>query len=285
MNGVAAGLSTKSDKIGFVAAKPIPSVLSNINSVLLGAKSVNPERDGAGDLHRRVVAAGARGGGDECAGRCRLRRHHLPCRRPEGGDRDGRRRAASKTCGHNASQAPLAPKGFVTGAEYKWETIYKIYADALAKGEPLPNFIVGGYDNDMLRNTPFGAGATPEAIKAAEAAIDGAEGQDADLYRAAQGQQGQCRPRSDHRQLRSGARRHELSARGRARLDNVTEEASMLDRPAATPRPAGAHRRAPGEVPRGAAPSVRGGKPGVGRMARRLPATDGFATSFRGDVQ
>ena len=40
-----------------------------------------------------------------------------------------------KTCGHNASQAPLAPKGFITGAEYKWETIYKGYADMLAKGE------------------------------------------------------------------------------------------------------------------------------------------------------
>ena len=43
VNGVAAGLCTKSNKIGFVAAKPIASVLSNINSVLLGARSVNPK--------------------------------------------------------------------------------------------------------------------------------------------------------------------------------------------------------------------------------------------------
>ena len=42
VNGVAAGLSSPTGKIGFVAAKPIPSVLSNINSVLLGARSVNP---------------------------------------------------------------------------------------------------------------------------------------------------------------------------------------------------------------------------------------------------
>ncbi len=42
VDGVAAGLSAPSGKIGFVAAKPIPSVLSNINSVLLGARSVNP---------------------------------------------------------------------------------------------------------------------------------------------------------------------------------------------------------------------------------------------------
>src|SRR5882724_4223890 len=43
VDGVAAGLASKSGKIGFVAAKPIPSVLSNINSVLLGAKSTNPK--------------------------------------------------------------------------------------------------------------------------------------------------------------------------------------------------------------------------------------------------
>src|SRR6201986_1330625 len=42
VNGVAAGLASKSGKIGFVAAKPIPSGLSNINSVLLGARSPNP---------------------------------------------------------------------------------------------------------------------------------------------------------------------------------------------------------------------------------------------------
>ena len=76
-----------------------------------------------------------------------------------------------KTCGHNASQAPLAPKGFITGAEYKWETIYKGYAANLAKGETLPNFFVGGYHNDMVQNSPFGAGASEAARAAATAAI------------------------------------------------------------------------------------------------------------------
>ena len=76
-----------------------------------------------------------------------------------------------KTCGHNASQAPLAPKGFITGAEYKWETIYKIYADKLGKGEPLPNMLAGGYDTDMVMNSAFGAGASEEARKAGAAAI------------------------------------------------------------------------------------------------------------------
>ena len=40
--GVTAGLATKTNQLGFVAAKPIPQVLRNINSFMLGARSVNP---------------------------------------------------------------------------------------------------------------------------------------------------------------------------------------------------------------------------------------------------
>ena len=76
-----------------------------------------------------------------------------------------------KTCGHNASQAPLAPKGFITGAEYKWETIYKGYAADLAAGKTLPNFTAGGYEVDFVQNTPFGAGANEASKAAATAAI------------------------------------------------------------------------------------------------------------------
>ena len=34
---------TKSKKLGFVAAKPIPQVLRNINAFTMGARSVDPE--------------------------------------------------------------------------------------------------------------------------------------------------------------------------------------------------------------------------------------------------
>ena len=90
VDGVAAGLSTKTNKLGFVAAKPIATVLSNINSVLLGARKVNPNATVqvifTGDWSLPVREAEVH----QRAGRRRLRRHHLPRRRPEGRDRDGR---------------------------------------------------------------------------------------------------------------------------------------------------------------------------------------------------
>src|SRR5688572_23769457 len=155
VDGVAAGLSTTSNKIGFVAAKPIPSVLSNINSVLLGAKSVNPNATvqviftGEWSLPvREAEAANALADAGCDVITCHVDGPKVVIETAEA--------RGVKSCGHNASQAPLAPKGFITGAEYKWETIYKGYATALAAGKPLPNMAAGGYEGDVVQNSPFG---------------------------------------------------------------------------------------------------------------------------------
>jgi simple sugar transport system substrate-binding protein len=170
VDGVAAGLSSPTGKIGFVAAKPIPSVLSNINSVLLGARSVNPNATVqvifTGEWSLPVREAEATNALVDAG--CDVITCHVDSPKVVIQTAEGR---GVKTAGHNASQAPLAPNGFITGAEYKWETIYKTYADLIAAGQTPPNFLVGGYNNDMLRNTAYGAGATPEAIAAADAAI------------------------------------------------------------------------------------------------------------------
>ena len=43
LNGVVAGHTSKTKKLGFIAAKPIPQVLRNINAFTLGARSVDPK--------------------------------------------------------------------------------------------------------------------------------------------------------------------------------------------------------------------------------------------------
>ena len=42
LSGIVAGHASKTKKLGFVAAKPIPQVLRNINAFTLGARSVDP---------------------------------------------------------------------------------------------------------------------------------------------------------------------------------------------------------------------------------------------------
>jgi simple sugar transport system substrate-binding protein len=170
INGIAAGLSTKSNKIGFVAAKPIPIVLRNINAFTMGVRKVNPtavvQLIITGEWSMPVREAEATNsliaaGNDVIA--CHV---DSPKVIIETADKQG-----IKTLGHNASQAKLAPKGFITGAENKWETVYKSFAAQIAKGEKLPNTFFGGYDKDMVMSTPFGPGATEKARNAATAAM------------------------------------------------------------------------------------------------------------------
>lgn len=170
VNGIAAGLSTTSNKIGFVAAKPIAIVLRNINTFTAGVRKLNPNATvqliitGEWSLPvREAEATNAliTAGCDVIA--CHVDSPKVVIETAE--------RKGVKTLGHNASQARLAPKGFITGAENKWETVYKSFAASIAKGEKLPNQFFGGYDKDMVLSTPFGAGATDKARNAATAAI------------------------------------------------------------------------------------------------------------------
>ncbi|MEJ8855794.1 BMP family ABC transporter substrate-binding protein [Variovorax robiniae] len=170
VNGIAAGLSTKSNKIGFIAAKPIAIVLRNINTFTMGVRKVNPnavvQLVFTGDWSMPVREAEAcnaliSAGNDVIA--CHVDSPKVIIETAE--------KAGVKTLGHNASQAQLAPKGFITGAENKWETVYKTFAVAISEGKKLPNQFFGGYDKDMVLSTPFGAGASDKARNAATQAI------------------------------------------------------------------------------------------------------------------
>jgi basic membrane protein A and related proteins len=165
IDGVAAGLSTKSNKLAIVAAKPIPIVIRTINSFAQGARKVNPKATvqviftgewslpvREGEATNSLVDAG-----------CDVVTCHVDS--PKVVIETAELRGI-KSCGHNVSQASIGPKGFITGAEAKYGTIYKSYAELLKKGQKLPNLLWGGFDKDMVQNTPFGAGATEAARKA-----------------------------------------------------------------------------------------------------------------------
>jgi basic membrane protein A len=170
VNGIAAGLSTTSNKIGYIAAKPIPLVLRNVNSFMLGARKVNPNATVqliiTGDWSLPVREAEAANALVDAG--CDVVACHIDS--PKVVIETAEKRGA-KTCGHNANQFDLAPKGFITGAELKWETVYKSFAGMIGKGEKLPNMVIGGYDKDMVSSSAFGAGCSDAGRNAALAAI------------------------------------------------------------------------------------------------------------------
>ncbi|MGF7158412.1 simple sugar transport system substrate-binding protein [Rhodoligotrophos appendicifer] len=170
INGVAAGLCTTSNRLGFVAGLPFPPVLLNVNSFLLGCRRTNPKAT------VRVIFTG--GWEDEAhdaaatnalvdAG-CDVITCHLDAPRVAIETAEGR---GVKSCGHAFNQNALAPKGYITGADYNWTGLFDAFAKSVRRGGALPKFVTGGYDEDLVRSSPFGEGATPEAITAATAAV------------------------------------------------------------------------------------------------------------------
>ncbi|MGC4094090.1 MAG: BMP family ABC transporter substrate-binding protein [Polyangiaceae bacterium] len=162
--GIAAGLTTKTNKIGFIAAKPIPQVLRNINAYTLGARSVNPKvvttAIFTGDWSLPVKEAEAANslvdqGADVLTS-------HVDS--PKVIIETAERRGVFST-GYHASQAALAPKGYLTGAEWNWEVVYKDYISKVKKGEPWSHLVRGGFKEGFIKMSPYGA-AVADATRA-----------------------------------------------------------------------------------------------------------------------
>lgn len=167
LNGVVAGHMSKSGKIGFVAAKPIPQVLRNINAFLMGARSVKPGITCSviftGDWSMAVKEAEATNSLADQGVDVFTMHVDGPKVVVETAAKRGK-----MVCGYHASQAKLAPNAYLTGAEWNWLTAYKTVIDAAKAGKPHPNFIRGGLKEGYVKMSPYGAMVTDAAKKNAD---------------------------------------------------------------------------------------------------------------------
>ena len=167
LNGVIAGHMTKSNKIGFVAAKPIPQVLRNINAFLLGARSVKPGITCSviftGDWSMPVKEAEATNSLADQGVDVFTMHVDGPKVVVETAAKRGK-----MVCGYHASQAKLAPNAYLTGAEWNWLTAYKTIIDAARAGKPHPNFLRGGLKEGYVKTSAYGSMVTDAAKKNAD---------------------------------------------------------------------------------------------------------------------
>ena len=170
--GRIAAQTSKTGKLGFVGAKPINPVLRNINSFMLGARSVKP------DIKMQVIFTGD---------------WSLPVKEAEatnsladqGVDVVGVHVDSPKvvietaekrgmfSSGLHSDQSALAPKGYLTGTMYNWATIHKKYVELLKSGKTLmnggiPHQVIGGLKEDYISLATFG----PAVSAASKADVD-----------------------------------------------------------------------------------------------------------------
>jgi basic membrane protein A len=167
VSGIVAGYTSKTGKLGFVAAKPIPQVLRNINAFTLGARLANPKVTTqvifTGDWSMPVKEAEATNslidqGVDV-----------LTCHvdGPKTVVENAARRGAF-VCGYHVNQSVLAPQAYLTGAEWNWEVLYPRFVKMFTSGETIPNFYRGGLKEELVKVSPYGPMVGEEAKKKAD---------------------------------------------------------------------------------------------------------------------
>lgn len=170
--GVVAGHATKSGKLGFVAAKPYPASIRNVNSFTLGARTVNP------DATMQVVVTGD---------------WVLPVKEAEAVNSLADQGIDVVTChvdapkvvietaekrgiyssGYHTDQSVLAPNGYLTGAIWNWEKVYTDYVTWLREGASWPHILRGGLKEGIVTNVPYGSAVSDAARADADAALAG----------------------------------------------------------------------------------------------------------------
>ncbi len=167
LNGVVAGHASKSKKLGFIAAKPIPQVLRNINAFTLGARSVDPKITTqliiTGDWSLPIKEAEAANSLIDQAVDVLTCHVDSPKVVVETAERRG-----ISVCGYHADQAALAPKGYLTGAEWNWITPYTMHVKDAMAGQPMVNFLRGGLKEGFVKTSAYGKAVSAAARKNAD---------------------------------------------------------------------------------------------------------------------
>ena len=163
--GIAAGKTSKTNKMGFVCALPVSFFLANVNALHLGARSVNPK------VETRLVFTGTfmDPGKEATAANALL---------DQGADvlgmivdspitvvQTAEKRGAYSVGYHYLGVQKFAPKGWISGVAFTWGDLYTRFAKQVMDGTWKSENILGSLASDMIAIAPFGPAVPPEAVK------------------------------------------------------------------------------------------------------------------------
>ncbi|WP_339807008.1 BMP family ABC transporter substrate-binding protein [uncultured Marinobacter sp.] len=159
--GIAAGMTTKTNKMGFIAAHPIPQVLRNINAFTRGAQSVNPEATTAviwtsnwSDPTRESEAAEAliSDGADVLTGHV-----DSPINYVQVAERRG-----VYSVGYHADASRFAPEGWLVGAVWNWGPMMVGIVESIRDGSWEPEHLRGDLLTEAAKLSDFGKAVSEE---------------------------------------------------------------------------------------------------------------------------
>jgi basic membrane protein A len=172
LSGMAAGVATETNLIGYVAAFPIPEVLRGINAFTLGAQEVNP------DVEVQVVwtstwfdppIEGTAAQSLLDAGADVIAMHQDSAAPGQAAETEG-----AGWVGYNTDMTEFAPNAWLTAAIWDWGPFYLATANQVIAGTWKSEAVYGNMGDGMVALAPFGESvdqATQDLILDREAEI------------------------------------------------------------------------------------------------------------------
>lgn len=169
LSGIAAGMKTETNKIGYVAAFPIPEVIRGINAFTLGVRSVNPDATVSvvwtntwyDPGTEKQAALGLLDMGADV-----IAQHQ---------DTPGPMQAAEERgvwgISYNSDMTHFAPNAILTGPMWNWGPYYVRTVQAVMDGTWTSHQYWGPMSDGIVDLAPYNENVmTPEMIEAVEAA-------------------------------------------------------------------------------------------------------------------
>jgi basic membrane protein A len=164
LTGIVAGMTTKTNKIGYVAAFPIPEVVRGINAFTRGVRSVNPDAEVSvvwtsswydpgkeREAAETLIAQGAD-----------VLTHHTDSTAVVQTAED----RGVYAIGYHSDMSKYGPHAELTAATHHWGDYYIQRAKAVMDGTWKPDDVWGGIKDGMIDLAPFGPGVSDEAKQA-----------------------------------------------------------------------------------------------------------------------
>jgi basic membrane protein A len=173
LTGVAAGMMTKTNKIGVVGSHPIPEIIRNINAIALGARSVNPDVevnivwinswfDPPKDMDAAKALADS---GNDIL----YTTTDSPSVVALAQQRYTRSGQEIWSMGNDAPMGHNGPDRYITGMMFNWNVLYKHIVDQLAAGKLQMNQKVNwGLQQNCVGLSPWGENVPGKVVNVVE---------------------------------------------------------------------------------------------------------------------
>lgn len=168
LSGIVAGMKTKSNKVGFVGAFPIPEVIRGINAFTLGVRSVNPNatvkvvwtNTWYDPAKEKEAAKALIAQGIDVVGQ----HQNTP------GVQEAAEAAGVFSIGYNTDMSKYAPKANLTSDVFNWGVYYTAQIKEIQAGTWKSSSYWGGIKDGIVDIAPLTANAPQGAKEKVEAA-------------------------------------------------------------------------------------------------------------------